>query len=67
MAVMVSNKIWMEKYRSHYTENPLSLAVIKDSFKIYFHEIEKTSSGRRDIWGIETKRFPLARKLVSTN
>ena len=31
----------MKEYRFHKTENPLPLAVIKDSFKIYFHEIEK--------------------------
>ena len=31
----------MKEYRFHQTENPLPLAVIKDSFKIYFQEIEK--------------------------
>ena len=31
----------MEEYRFHLTENPLPLAVIKDSFKIYFQEMEK--------------------------
>ena len=38
---MVSKKVWMKIYRSHWTENPLPLAVIKDLFKIYFHEMEK--------------------------
>ena len=31
----------MKKYRFHKKENPLQLAVIQDSFKIYFQEIEK--------------------------
>ena len=31
----------MKEYRFHQTENPLPLAVIKDSFKIYFQETEK--------------------------
>ena len=36
------------------------MALIKDSFKIYFHEMEKTTSSRKDIWGIENQ-FPPAR------
>ena len=31
----------MKEYRLHQKENPLSLTVIKDSFKIYFQEMEK--------------------------
>ena len=31
----------MKEYRLHKTENLLPLAVIKDSFKIYFHEMKK--------------------------
>ena len=31
----------MKEHRSHYTENPLPPAVIKNSFKIYFREMEK--------------------------
>ena len=38
---MVSKKIWMKEYRFHWTEIPLRPAVIKDSFEIYFQEMEK--------------------------
>ena len=31
----------MKEYRFHQTENPLPPAVVKDSLKIYFHEMEK--------------------------
>ena len=31
----------MKEYHFYRTENPLPLAVIKDSFKMYFHEMEK--------------------------
>ena len=31
----------MKEYNFYETENPLPLAVLKDSFKIYFHEMEK--------------------------
>ena len=31
----------MKEYPLHSTENPLPLAVINDSFKIYFQEMEK--------------------------
>ena len=31
----------MKEYRFHLTVNPLPLAVIKDSSKIYFQEMEK--------------------------
>ena len=41
MAIMVSKKIWMQEYRSYWKDNSLPLAVIKDSFKIYFHQMEK--------------------------
>ena len=41
MTIMASKKIWMEEYRSHETENSFQLALIKDSFRIYFHEMEK--------------------------
>ena len=48
------------------TENPLRLAVIKDTFKIYFQEMKKTASNGRTIWDIQTKRFSLAIKSVSS-
>ena len=48
------------------TENPLPLAVIKDTFKIYFQEMKKTASNGRTIWDIQTKRFSLAIKSVSS-
>ena len=31
----------MKEYRPHGIESPLPLAVLKDSFRIYFHEMEK--------------------------
>ena len=31
----------MKEYRLHETKNPLPLAVKKDSFEIYFQELEK--------------------------
>ena len=31
----------MKEYPFHLTENPLPLAVMKNSFKIYFQEMEK--------------------------
>ena len=34
-------KMWMKEYRFHSKENLLPLAVIKESFKIYFQEMEK--------------------------
>ena len=65
MAIMVSKKIWMKEYRSHKTENPLPLAVIKDSN--IFPWDGKAASSRKDIWETGTKWFPLARKSVSTS
>ena len=65
IAIMVSKKIWMEEYRFHLIENPLPLAVIKDSFNIFPRDGKTASSGRY-IWDIGTKWFPLARKSVST-
>ena len=62
---MVSKKIWMKEYRLHYKENSLPLAVIKDSFIIYFRDGQTTSNGR-GIWDIGTKYFALATKFVST-
>ena len=50
MAIMVSN-----------TENPLPLVVIKDSFKIYFHEMEKLLPVERTFEELEQNQFPLAR------
>ena len=41
ITVMVSKKMWMKEYRFHKTENLLPLAVVKDSFKLYFREMEK--------------------------
>ena len=38
---MVSKKMWMKEYRLHQKENPLPLAVVIDSFKIYFQEMRK--------------------------
>ena len=57
MAVMVSKKIWMKEYRSHQTENSLLLAVIKDSFKIYFHEMEKLLTVERIFEELEQNGF----------
>ena len=33
--------MWIKEYRLHQTEDPLPLAVIKNSFKIYCQEMEK--------------------------
>ena len=55
----------MKEYSSHQTENPLPLALIKDSFKTYFHKMEKLL--RKGIRGIGTKWFPLVGKSVSTS
>ena len=56
-------KIWMKESE---TESPLPLAVIKDTFNIYFQEMKKTASNGRTIWDIQTKRFSLAIKSVSS-
>ena len=47
-------------------ENPLPLAVIKDSFETYFQEMEKLLP-MEGIFEILEKWFPLARKSVSTS
>ena len=57
MAIMVSKKISMKEYRSHQTENPLPLIVIKDSFKICFHEMEKLLPVKRIFEKLEENRF----------
>ena len=47
----------MKEYRFHQTKNPLPLAVIKDSFRMYLQEMEKLEW----IFEILEKWFPLAR------
>ena len=46
----MNERIWFDK-------NPLPLAVIKDSFKIYFHEMEKLFPVGRILKKFEQKGF----------
>ena len=45
----------------------LPLTVIKDSFKMYFHEMEKLLPVERIFEEFEMKWFPVARKSVFTS
>ena len=50
----------MKEYCFYQIKNPLTLAVIKDSFRIYFQEMEKLRP-MEGIFEILGKWFPLAR------
>ena len=65
--IVVSEKVRVNEYCFHKTKTPLILAVIMDSFKIYFHEMENLPPVERIFQKLEQgfhspkNQFPLAR------